>query len=428
MKSSGEKRRKFFRHSWPHSASIRLALFPSSSAHSLSRTASNSLLCSCMLPCLTNCMHSRRNATLADAVGHGQGRDQSTVTDWRACRFIVIGIAPFAAHPPTKGRWLALSPVDGVQAFVKVCFSFSSLPSSANIYFTAAFYISSRSGLTGLVTFFSTTHSLLLGSIHPQNHIENPLMFTPPPSPLPPRSDFTDPSVPSLSLSPPLSPYESLSPVPVVSQPPLKIGARKGGADASMLAVQDRKRRTAWRTGLTVMILPLLLALFTLYARFASRPPFLDSLAGLSPGTRVNSAAGTVRAGYSPHELHGLHPRQNRPSTVRSDEPTSTSASSAAGVAFPSKTLASSPTQAPPPPPSGTVPTIPSSPPVLPTPFPQPFDTTLTRNFTTNSCETFFLNMTQSLPFRQCRPFSFLSQVSSSFLQVSACNISQFAC
>jgi hypothetical protein len=83
-------------------------------------------------------MHSRRGATLADAVGHGQGRGQSTVTDWRACRFIVIGIAPFAAHPPTKGRWVTLSPLDGVQAFVKVCFSFSSLPSSANIHFTSA--------------------------------------------------------------------------------------------------------------------------------------------------------------------------------------------------------------------------------------------------------------------------------------------------
>ena len=254
-------------------------------------------------------------------------------------------------------------------------------------------------------------------------------MFTPPPSPLPPRSDFfhcTDPSVPSLSLSPPSSPHESLNPVPVVSQPPLKNGARKGGADASMLTVQDRKRRTAWRTGLTVMILPLLLALFTLFARFASRPPLLDLLHGFSPGIRVNSATGTVRAGYSPHELHGLHPRQNRPSTMRSDEPTSTSASSAAGVVFPSKTPTSPSPQ--PPPPSGTVPTIPSSPPVLPTPFPQPFDTTLTLNFTTNSCETFFLNMTQSLPFRQCRPFSFLSQVSSSFLQVSGRNSFQFAC
>lgn len=253
-------------------------------------------------------------------------------------------------------------------------------------------------------------HSFLLGSIQLQKHPENSFMFTPPPSPQPSLLESfhcTDPPVPSLSLSPPSSPHKSLHPVPAPSQPPLKDGARKRAADASMLAVQDRKRRTAWRTGLAVVILPLLLASFTLFARYASRPHILDLLPSLSPGTRVNLATGTVRAGHSPH---GLHPRQKGATTMQSGEPPSTAS---AGVVFPSKTPTS------PPPPSLKVPTIPSSPPVLPTPFPQPFDTTLTLNFTTNSCETFFLNMTQSLPFRQCRPFSFLSQVSSAFLQVS---------
>jgi len=172
-----------------------------------------------------------------------------------------------------------------------------------------------------------------------------------------------------------------------------------------MLSI-DRKRQIAWRTGLTVIILPLLLALVTLMVRFSSRPLFLDSLAGPSPRTRVNPAIGNVRAG---HSAHALHRRQTSMTTMQSEKPPSPS--SAAGIDFPSQTSSS--------PPPGSVPTIPSSPPVLPTPFPQPFETTLSLNFTTNSCTSFFLNMTQSLPFRQCRPFSFLSQTSSSFLQVS---------
>ena len=234
-------------------------------------------------------------------------------------------------------------------------------------------------------------------------------MFTPPPSPQPPplRSESfhsTDPPMLSLSPSPspPSSPDQSLHPGPPLLQPPLKSGTRSRAAETSMLAVQDRKRQIAWRTGLTVIIVPLLLALVTLVMRFSSRPPFLDTLAGPSPRTRLNFVTGNVRPG---HSAHALHRRQT------SDKPTSTSSASA--IDFPSQTSSSSS------PPSGSVPTVPSSPPVLPTPFPQPFETTLSLNFTTNSCTSFFLNMTQSLPFRQCRPFSFLSQTSTSFLQVS---------
>jgi hypothetical protein len=178
----------------------------------------------------------------------------------------------------------------------------------------------------------------------------------------------------------------------------------------------DRKRRTAWRTGLTVISLPLLLALAALLTRFTSRPLFLGLLAGLSPGPRVHLATET---GRPLHSAHALHRRQTGARTMRSDAP---STSGAAGIVFPTpSTTSNSPPPPPttPTPPSGPVPTIPSEPPVLPTPFPQPFDTTLGTNFTTNSCENFFLNMTQSLPFRQCRPFSFLSQTSTHFLQVS---------
>ena len=234
-------------------------------------------------------------------------------------------------------------------------------------------------------------------------------MFTPPPSPQPPPFESfrsTDPPMLSLTPSPPPSHQSSLHPVPTLSQPPLKSGTRTTrAAGTSMPAIQDYKRQIAWRTGLTVILLPLLLALVTLTMRFSSRPLFLDSPTGSSPRTRINFATGSVRA---EHSAHVLHRRQTSRATMKSDEPPSTTNS--AGVNFPSQSSPSSP-------PYGT--TIPSSPPVLPTPFPQPFESTLGLNFTTNSCTTFFLNMTQTLPFRQCRPFSFLSQASNSFLQVS---------
>ncbi|KAG6861308.1 hypothetical protein C0995_001627 [Termitomyces sp. Mi166 len=65
------------------------------------------------------------------------------------------------------------------------------------------------------------------------------------------------------------------------------------------------------------------------------------------------------------------------------------------------------------------VPTIPSSPPALPTPFPQPFED-LAQNFSSTSCFNFFSNMTAALPFRSCRPLSFLIDSSSSFIDAQA--------
>lgn len=63
-------------------------------------------------------------------------------------------------------------------------------------------------------------------------------------------------------------------------------------------------------------------------------------------------------------------------------------------------------------------PTVPVNP-TLPTPFPQPFDTTLSTNFSTTACYDFFLNMTEVDAFRTCRPFSLLLTASNAFQQVS---------
>ncbi|KAG2156726.1 uncharacterized protein EDB93DRAFT_864229 [Suillus bovinus] len=61
-------------------------------------------------------------------------------------------------------------------------------------------------------------------------------------------------------------------------------------------------------------------------------------------------------------------------------------------------------------------PTVPVNP-TLPTPFPQPYDTTLSSHFSTTSCYNFFLNMTQTDALRSCRPFSLLLTHSQAFIQ-----------
>lgn len=66
-----------------------------------------------------------------------------------------------------------------------------------------------------------------------------------------------------------------------------------------------------------------------------------------------------------------------------------------------------------------SVPNAPTSTIAIPTPFPQPFDTTLSNNFSTQGCSAFFTNMTQSSAFRQCRPFSLLYKNSNALTAVS---------
>jgi hypothetical protein len=64
------------------------------------------------------------------------------------------------------------------------------------------------------------------------------------------------------------------------------------------------------------------------------------------------------------------------------------------------------------------VPVVPSAPPTLPTPFPQPFDSGIAQNFSSITCSNFFANMTNAAPFRSCRPFSLLLGSSSQFINV----------
>ncbi|KAI0064371.1 hypothetical protein BV25DRAFT_1783216, partial [Artomyces pyxidatus] len=117
------------------------------------------------------------------------------------------------------------------------------------------------------------------------------------------------------------------------------------------------------------------------------------------------------------HAPHAHARRQNSASGSGQSAPPLSG--SGAPITFPTPTPTHAPSSLLP---SGTqsagqgIPTIPTSPPVLPTPFPQPWDTTLNQNFTSAACQAFVANMTGTAPFRQCRPFSLLSQTSSAFL------------
>ena len=213
----------------------------------------------------------------------------------------------------------------------------------------------------------------------------------------------------------------------------------------------ERKRRMARRTRWAVLLVPAVLVLVALTSRRASLSApsstfgVLDELetalglgvekvdvgdeASLVPsevgtGAVVVPIQGESDRHDSTHATHHVYKRQ----TLSLSNP---AAPSGSVLTAPSDSPSDpSPSDPGTPPPTTTVPqteqTIPpipdenNNPPALPTPFPQPFDTTgATSNVTTQACANFFTNMTQTLPFRSCRPFSLLEQFSFEFIEVS---------
>ena len=233
-------------------------------------------------------------------------------------------------------------------------------------------------------------------------------MFTPPPSPVPlpatrPVLQRTDSGSDTLSI-PTLSLEKPSSPPPISSLASSNLG--KGQVEKMLGSVMDDKRRIARRTRWTVLLVPAVLLLVGLSSRHLSRNSALSELESFihdSPPLHIHE-----------HDVHHFAHKRS-PQTATLSNSATPSESSLVNSQTPSSTTVVPQT-------SQTIPTVPdsSNPPPLPTPFPQPYDSTgATTNLSTVGCQNFFTNMTQSIEFRQCRPLSLLEQFSSEFIQVS---------
>ena len=186
-------------------------------------------------------------------------------------------------------------------------------------------------------------------------------MFTPPPSPQPSKTD---------GFNAPMPPTDLHSP---------EIFCDHRFSD-------DTKRHTGRRFLWAVVLAPFIVIAFTVYGGY--------------PISLVRKSAPVV---FSHSSSYGLSSHQS--GWKREPKPQA--------VASTSTTSSSSPVA------SQILPTIPTSPLALPTPFPQAFDGIITQNFSSSSCLNFFDNMTASMDFRSCRAFSFLSSTSTTFINVS---------
>ncbi|OJA17860.1 hypothetical protein AZE42_05903 [Rhizopogon vesiculosus] len=144
----------------------------------------------------------------------------------------------------------------------------------------------------------------------------------------------------------------------------------------------------------TIILIPIILIAITVTTRVVAHPMVFDAF---SPSSTLGWKSWSKSlTDWSLHERHKV-PKSPLQPMVLSDR----SSSPLIKRSTPSAT------------PAPTVPANPS----LPTPFPQPYDTTLSSNFSTISCYNFFLNMTQTDALRSCRPFSLLLTHSQAFTE-----------
>lgn len=184
----------------------------------------------------------------------------------------------------------------------------------------------------------------------------------------------------------------------------------KNASQHQPLSPLAAKRSIGRRIKWAAILVPVALILGTLSYHYISHPHALDLIStNLSPASRWrNWSCTSDRSAHIPDKApHIRHRRQSSLSSSLSLPGTPTTnvpSSSSSGAAQ-------------------SLPTIPSAPPVLPTPFPRAFDTSFTRNFSSTDCYSFFLNMTSATSFLACRPFSLLLQSSQAFIQQAQTNI-----
>ncbi|KAJ7247850.1 hypothetical protein B0H12DRAFT_1020437 [Mycena haematopus] len=175
------------------------------------------------------------------------------------------------------------------------------------------------------------------------------------------------------------------------------------------MSPETLKRRIGRRTRWTVVFVPIVLILITVSTRCLTHPAALDMFS--EPASLNWESLSELASDWTPHKRHlPTVPRDSLASTggTQSSSIASLTGASSAAPAASASLLPIS---------DQTVPTVPASPPALPTPFPQPFDSSLSQNFSSLSCFNFFSNMTNTPAFRSCRPFSLLLQASEGFLE-----------
>ncbi|TRM69043.1 hypothetical protein BD626DRAFT_392530 [Schizophyllum amplum] len=217
-------------------------------------------------------------------------------------------------------------------------------------------------------------------------------MFTPPPSPLPGQGEPSP--IDRLRAPAPAGPSEKLAPPTSLPPPP-----------SSSSSSPDEKRRIGKRIRWTALVIPLLLILITASTRYITHPAAFDVLAGPSDSVWADLTH------WAPHKRHPQNDDAGGSTSVVSVADTASLTTESLAI---QSTFASDPTTAPTAT-STAVPTVPANP-VLPTPFPQPFDSDITQNYSSVSCFNLFNNMTNTEPFRRCRAFSLLWQSSSAFI------------
>lgn len=242
-------------------------------------------------------------------------------------------------------------------------------------------------------------------------------MFTPPPSPAPPPRTLREESpLPSDSddsegaqyLVVPQSFYPRHHPLTETKKPT---------AIEQHASAEAAKHQTGRRTRWTILLIPLVLVFITASTRYVSHPAVLDMFSADQESADWQSLPSSLRE-WRVHKRHASPdpaPQANQADASESVAlPTSASSQSALSLASSSSPIPTSGAGS-----NDGIPVIPSSPPILPTPFPQPLDQTFSYNFSTQACMNFFTNMTLSDSFRSCRPFSLLEIESGAFVEVS---------
>ncbi|KAL0960211.1 hypothetical protein HGRIS_011845 [Hohenbuehelia grisea] len=227
-------------------------------------------------------------------------------------------------------------------------------------------------------------------------------MFTPPPSPHRPKSsEATRYDVAELEAA------------ALFTNPtrPADEKTEDSAATPCSSSSSSTKRRVGRRTKWTAILIPLALILITASTRYITHPVAFDNL--FAPQSRdfmspLPSSSQQHSSWLDPHvhwKWHKRHPANDgEPSSgtpLATPPPTGGSPSVTTGAAATAQPL----------------PSVPSTAPTLPTPFPQAFNSDVSANFTSVSCYNFFVEMINKAEFRSCRPFSLLLQSSDAFLQ-----------